>query len=256
MILKRACWLALFTVCSLTLNDGSAAVIQNNAGERQGIAFYVLRVIYSENARQGAAITAYNTTSHPYLMQSRIRPVDRATGDVDLITTGTDAIPLIVTPPLARLEANSDLTLRIRRNGRALPADRESVFFISMQAIPAQVQPNPQHTSGRVILKITNNIKVFYRPSTLSPRAVADVAPKLHFRRDGNGLTAENPTPYWLTFSKLRVGHYALDKAQLRLMVPPFGQQRYTLPPGTTGNVTWQLIDEDGWDTRAEQRAL
>lgn len=166
-------------------------------------------------------------------------------------------MPFIVTPPLSRLESNGNLTLRIRRNGHPLPDDRESVFFISMKAIPSQPAATPQDNTAKVILTITNNLKVFYRPEGLKKQAVAEMAPKLRFQREGNRLIADNPTPYWLTFSRLKVGSHALSKAQLRLMVPPFGKQSYTLPANVTGkNVVWQLIDEDGWNTEAEQRAL
>ncbi|MHA7847366.1 fimbrial biogenesis chaperone [Serratia sp. D1N4] len=220
----------------------------------KGISFQVLRVIYLESDKKGVTLTANNTTPYPYLMQSWIQPVDTATGNV--AEGEHPAMPFIVTPPLARLEANSELTLRIRRNGEPLPADRESVFFISMKAIPAQAAPDQRAEEKQMVLTITSNMKVFYRPAGLVKRAVADMAPKLKFRREGNQLIADNPTPYWLTFSHLKVGTAALDKAQLRLMVPPKGQQRYTLPSDASGKVTWQLIDEDGWDTPAEQRPL
>ncbi|MHA7845921.1 fimbrial biogenesis chaperone [Serratia sp. D1N4] len=222
----------------------------------KGISFYVLRVIYLESDKRGVTLTAHNTTSIPYLMQSWIQPVDPATGNPLMANKEHSAMPFIVTPPLTRLEADSELTLRIRRNGEPLPADRESVFFISMKAIPSQAAPDQRTEEKQMVLTVTSNIKVFYRPEGLVKRAVADMAPKLKFRRDGNQLIAENPTPYWLTFSRLTVGSAALDKAQLRLMVPPKGQQRYTLPSGASGNVTWQLIDEDGWDTPTEQRPL
>ncbi|MFV8766340.1 molecular chaperone, partial [Yersinia enterocolitica] len=78
----------------------------------------------------------------------------------------------------------------------------------------------------------------------------------LSFRREGNVLIAENPTPYWLTFSRLHVGASEMDKAQLRLMVPPKGQRQYRLPEGATGKVSWQLIDEDGWDTPFKHQNL
>lgn len=256
MIPRRVFYAALCASAWFITATCPAAVTMNHPDQRQGITFYVLRVIYHENDRQGSSITAYNKTSRPYLMQSRIRPVNHTTGDVDPVTTGIQAVPLIVTPPLSRLEANGSLTLRIRRNGQALPTDRESVFFVSMQAIPAQAPTATQSPAGQMILTITNNIKVFYRPAALSPRAVADMAPKLRFRHLGNTLIAENPTAYWLTFSRLSVGNNTLDKAQLRLMVPPFGQQQYRLPSNAIGNVSWQLIDEDGWDTHSEQRPL
>jgi P pilus assembly chaperone PapD len=218
------------------------------AEENKGISFYVLRVIYPEAEKRGVSLKAYNKTGTPYLMQSRILPVDPATGNVDMNDKGTSPAPFIVTPPLERLEANGELTLRIRRNDIPLPTDRESVYFISMKGIPSQVVPE-KGDSTRVVLAVVNSLKVFYRPEGLAKRAVVDVAGKLRFRRQGNQLIADNPTPYWLTFSRLKVGKTALDKAQLRLMVPPKGQRQYTLPEHASGTVEWQLIDEDGWDT-------
>lgn len=210
----------------------------------QGIAFHVLRVIYPESEKQGVTLTARNNSPAPYLMQSRVRPVDPATGGVDLTSPERQGMPFIVTPPLSRLEANGELTLRIRRSDVALPADRESVFFISMKALPA-LAPEGQ----KMVMTVVSNLKLFYRPSGLVKRAVAEMAPKLTFLREGKILTAYNPTPYWMTFSRLSVGGVAMDKSALRMMVPPFGSQRYALPVAAVGKVTWQLIDEDGWDT-------
>ncbi|OMQ21888.1 fimbrial biogenesis chaperone [Serratia oryzae] len=247
-------WRSVGWILCLLTAYASTVHAQTNSAAPKGISFQVLRVIYLESDKRGITLTANNTASSPYLMQSRIQPVDPVTGNV--AEGKHPAMPFIVTPPLSRLEANSELTLRIRRNGEPLPADRESVFFISMKAIPAQVAPEQRTEEKQMVLTVTSNMKVFYRPEGLVKRAVADMAPKLKFRRDGNQLIAENPTPYWLTFSRLAVGKTALDKAQLRLMVPPKGQQRYPLPNDASGNVTWQLIDEDGWDTPIELRPL
>lgn len=209
-----------------------------------GISFYVLRVIYPESEKQGVTLTAYNKSQAPYLIQSTVRPVEPSSGGVNMDWQGTPAMPFIVTPPLARLESGGELTLRIRRNDVQLPADRESVFFISMKALPAQ-QPGGE----LMVMTVVSNMKLFYRPESLAKRAVAEMAPRLSFKRTGDQLTAINPTPYWLTFSRLSVGNKALDKSSLRLMVPPFGQQSYPVPAGAAGGITWQLIDEDGWDT-------
>lgn len=239
----------IYPLMALCLLASGMSLAQAQDNTSTGISFYVLRVIYPEGERQGVTLTAHNNTPAPYLMQSWIRPVDPATGDVDLSWHGTPVMPFIATPPLARLEAKGELALRIRRNDMPLPNDRESVFFISMKALPAQ-----QPTAEQMVMTVVSNIKLFYRPKGLAKRAVADMAPKLAFHREGHQLTAINPTPYWLTFSRLAVGNMALDKSALRLMVPPFGKQSYTLPAIASGKVTWQLIDEDGWDTPVAQQ--
>lgn len=240
-------WL-MYGLCSVTTPVAQA--------EPHGISFYVLRVIYPENASKGVTLTAYNKSSSPYLMQSWVRQVDLHTGNVELDDNKQTKAPFIVTPPLERLEANGELKLRIRRNGESLPTDRESVFFISMKAIPASSRDDPAQALGKMAITVVTNMKLFYRPEGLAKRAVENVASQLRFRREGNELIAENPTPYWLTFSRLKVGANALDKPALRLMVPPKGQQRYVLPSTATGNVEWQLIDEDGWDTLINQQSL
>lgn len=248
--MKRLTQVVMLILCSLSALAAAKAV----APESSSISFYVLRVIYPESAKNGATLNVNNKSADPYLMQSWIRPVAPDSGDVDLNYRGQPKMPFIVTPPLARLEANSELTLRIRRNGEPLPTDRESVFFISMKAIPAKKELSEPAASGQMALTVVSNMKLFYRPAGLATRAVADVASQLRFQREGDVLIAENPTPYWLTFSQLQVGDVALGKPALRLMVPPKGQQRYALPAGTNGRVVWKLIDEDGWDTPVQQQ--
>lgn len=249
---KRLIALAVCLVTALWVSAGAQATPTG----QPGISFYVLRVIYPEAEKRGVSLTAYNKSAAPYLMQSWIQPVDPETGDVNMAETDRPAMPFIVTPPLARLEANSELTLRIRRNGEPLPTDRESVFFISMKAIPAQPERDKNAAAGQMALTVVSNMKVFFRPEGLAKRAVAEVASQLRFHREGNLLIAENPTPYWLTFSRLHVGATEMDKPQLRLMVPPKGQRQYRLPAGASGKVSWQLIDEDGWDTPFEHQNL
>ena len=209
-----------------------------------GISFYVLRVIYTESEKQGAILKAYNKTSSPYLIESLISPVDQVTGDVHFKGELPQKMPFVVTPPLARLESNNELTLRIRRNDVVLPDDRESVFYISLKALPVM-----QPSSEQMVMTVVSNIKLFYRPESLSKRAVEESVSKLRFERKDNLLTAINPTPYWLTFSHLQVGAISLDKGALRVMVPPYGRQSYSVG-SVKGPISWKLIDEDGWDTK------
>lgn len=219
--------------------------------EQRGISFYNTRVIYTATSLSGVTQTIYNQTTTPRLLQSFIRPVDAQTGDVDIDNVSNAAVPFIVTPPLTRLDANSDITLRIRRNDQPLPSDRESVFYITMKAIPAQQKTDD---SNSIALAVVSSMKVFYRPEGLKRYAVEDVSGELRFRRQGNQLIAINPTPYWLTFASLRVGNHELDKDQLRLMVPPKGERRYQFPSEAQGAVEWQLIDEDTWITPVKRQ--
>lgn len=236
--------------CIVLLLGGLSAVC-GHAGQphSSGISFYVLRVIYPESEKRGVTLRAYNKTAGVYLMQSWIRPVDFGTGDVDLQGGSKMAMPFVVTPPLQRFEPGEELALRIRRTGVVLPDDRESVYFISMKAIPGQPVPQDRQTTPQVTFTVVSNMKLFYRPKGLPTGGVASAAPQLKFSFLGDTLVADNPTPFWLTFSHLSVGSYVLNNDALRMMVPPKGRQQYRLPAATRGDVTWQLIDEDGWNT-------
>ncbi|WP_447883579.1 fimbrial biogenesis chaperone [Serratia fonticola] len=227
----------------------------DNAAPLKGISFRVLRVIYAESARDKGTLTVDNDTAAPYLMQSWVRPVDPQTGGVDSTWSGEPEMPFIITPPLARLEPFSSLTVRLRRTNQPLPPDRESVFFISMRALPAQEAPQRK---DQLVMTVVSNLKLFYRPAGLAEKAIVDAAPQLTFRREGSTLVAVNPTPYWLTFSQLKVGQLEFDKPALRLMVPPKGEQRFHLAsdPLKGAVVAWKLIDEDGWNTAEIQQAL
>ncbi|NIF47407.1 molecular chaperone [Enterobacter sp. Ap-1006] len=238
-----SCLLVLFAL----LQPSLASAEPGHSGK--GLTYYVTRVVYPAAEKKGVTLTAHNKTSRSWLVQSFIRPVDPATGSIDIHNARQINAPFIVTPPLERLEANGELTVRIRRNAEPLPQDRESVFFIAMKAIPAEKTDAKQQSENKVVLAVVNSIKVFYRPEGLEKYAIEDVAGKLSFTRRGDALIAKNPTPYWLTFARLSVGKNTLDKAQLRLMVPPKGEQTYRFPQGAAGQIEWQLIDEDGWHT-------
>lgn len=240
---------SLMVLMSLCLLVGATCLMLADDNPPPGISFYVLGVVYPAAEKQDVALTTYNKSPASYLMQSWIRPVDPATGDVNLNWRGSPVMPFTVTPPLSRIEANGELTLLIRRNNVPLHDNCELVFYVSMKALPAQ-----QPAGKQMVMTVVSNMKRFYRPKGLVKRLVKDMAPKLMFRRAGMHLTAINPTPYWLTFSRLAVGGLALDKPALRLMVPPFEQQSYTLPSGATGKITWQLIDEDCWDIPVAQQ--
>lgn len=243
LYLLRYVLITLFLSC---LSTFCMAANSDSESEKKGISFYTLRVIYPQEEKKGVILKAENKTDAPYLVQTFIRPVDENSGDVVLNYSGKPMMPFIVTPPLARLEPHQTLDLRIRRNDQPLPTDRESVYYISMRAIPAQ---DKSLNDGQLVMTVVTSMKVFYRPEGLKKRAIADVADKLKFEFDGDTLIAKNPTAYWLTFSMLKVGNTSLDKKALRMMVPPFGERRYSLSGSIKGDISWQLIDEDGWNT-------
>ena len=250
-------FLRLFLYLAMLLN---AAPLKAAAPPPQsGITLHATRVIYPESAKKGVTLSLTNNNEHAYLMQSWIRPLDLSSGQVAAEVQGADdptnTIPFIATPPLKRVNAGEKMTLLIRQTRNDLPNDRESVFAVSVKAIPSMPAKTEQ-TGNQLVIALVNNFKLFYRPAGLPAGGITQAANELHFSRQGDRLIVDNPTPFYLTFSHLTVGGSAVEPAELRLMVPPKGQQHYRLPKAANGDVQWQLLDENTEATPMQRQPL
>ncbi|MEH4266360.1 molecular chaperone [Klebsiella aerogenes] len=244
--------------CSIVALVAGASFPVRAAGY-PGFGLNASRVVVMGDARGGTLVTALNNSTNVYLVQSRVLPADGLSGYPQY--QAKSKVPFLVTPPLSRMEANSQLPLRIlNMPGNGLPQDRESLFFLLSRAIPS-VTPRDSKAGGgpQVVMALEQYVKLFYRPAGLSPTAIFDdaVAPALRFARVNGRLQVTNPTPYHITFGLLTVNGKSVDAAALRRMVPPMGQQDYPLPAGVTGGpVAWQIIDEFGLMPAKRTRAL
>lgn len=173
------------------------------------------RVIFTEKDREGS-ISFKNTGTAPYVVQ--------AWSDAG---EGRNKTPFVVTPPLSRLDPGRENILRILRAPAALPADRESVFWLNVKEIP-------EKSSEEDVLQVAvrTRIKLFYRPSGL-PGKAAEAKDQLQWAvaADGKGsavLRVANPTPYHVTLTTL---HISGDQQQVidADMVAPFGELAYPL---------------------------
>ncbi|HBV2141021.1 TPA: molecular chaperone [Klebsiella variicola] len=185
------------------------------------------RLVYDASKREAVISVTNGQQSAPHLIQSWVE----ANGGA------TDKAPFVVTPPLFRLDAGRENTLRVVFTGAsALPDNRESVFWLNVKSIPA-VEKSDQN---RLLIAVKSKIKLFYRPAILNTDAAADAWKKLSFRHSGGQLTINNPTPYYVSLFSLKAGSQAIENPP---MVPPFGSVSVTSPSGT---VTWQAISDFG----------
>ncbi|RAP72538.1 molecular chaperone [Candidatus Erwinia dacicola] len=229
-----------------------------NVASPSGITLNQFRIIYPASAEKGITWSLTNNTNRTYLMQSWIRPMDFSTG-LPLAEGDTRkakaAIPLLVTPPLERVEAGQSLTLRIRLTERTLPQDHESVFYLSVKGIPSVSEKNTQ-VGGQVVVAVVHNIKLFYRPKGLPESGVVTASSQLRFSQRSDLLVVDNPTPFYISFSRVTVGGKPLPADALRKLVPPKGQQSYPLPRGTSDLVEWQIVDEDSQASPLQHQEL
>ncbi|SEF32955.1 molecular chaperone [Variovorax sp. NFACC27] len=173
------------------------------------------RVILGEKDRE-ASIPVKNTGVSPYVVQSWIDAGE-----------GRNKTPLLVTPPLSRLDPGMENILRIMRTTGELPSDRESVFWLNVKEIPEK-----SRDENVLQIAVRSRIKVFYRPSGLqgkSDQSRGQLRWAVSAGAQGQGavLKIANPTGYHVTFTALNVNNgQQLINAD---MVPPFGEVAYPL---------------------------
>ena len=162
--------------------------------------------------------------------------------------------PFLITPPLFRMEAHKDQSLRIIATQAPLPTDHESLFWLNVLEVPPK--PTGPQVAGKNLLQfaIRSRLKLFYRPDHLPGdplTAPRQVTWKVVAASPGYALELHNPTPYYITFTALSVDvgdkHYVADTG----MVAPLGTLRVAVkgltqapPVGTP--VTFSTINDYG----------
>ena len=208
-----------------------------SAAAQAGVVVNSTRFVYPADSN-GLTVSLTNTDAAGYLMQTRILADDSrdTTGSVPA-QTFTGQPPFTVLPPLFALSGKQDGKVRVVRTGGALPADRESLFYLSVAAIPAG-KPGPHS----VQMAIRSRFKLFWRPAGLTGSPAAAYT-QLHWQQAGGKLAAHNPTPYYVTLFNLTVNGRLRNNAG---MVPPFATR--TLPGCGSDrcDVRWQSINDYG----------
>ncbi|MGF6189000.1 fimbrial biogenesis chaperone [Serratia sp. 2723] len=203
-----------------------------------GVGFSRNRMVYPEGS-QSISLKATNSGDSPYLIQAKV------TNDTD----GRQPAPFLVTPPLLRLDGQSEAMMRIMMTGANLPRDRESVFYFSGRAIPstAPAEAEPGKLGASVSLSMRSVMKVFYRPKGLST-APEDSPEKMTFSRAAKGVRVKNPTPYYQSFAFLTFDGQEQDLDSQPSMVPPFGELVFPASDAVK-SVSWRVMNDYGGTT-------
>ncbi|MFC0228352.1 fimbrial biogenesis chaperone [Serratia aquatilis] len=204
-----------------------------------GISLSKTRVIFAPSTK-AQTFAVSNSGKQSYLIQSRVQ---RTPDD-------TTQAPFIVVPPLFRLQPDSLQQIRIVSQGAMLPKDRESLFYLSVLAIPAgseqRVQPMQVSMGIRFVLKL------FYRPSGLVSLSQCS----LRFHRVAQGVKVENPTPYFQTLGNLAFNHNPVNLDKQPAMLAPQSEQIYPVS-AKERDVNWQTVtDYGGLSPSCQQRLI
>ncbi|EPM0023746.1 fimbrial biogenesis chaperone [Citrobacter farmeri] len=195
-----------------------------------GIQLGRTRVIYDANKKEAALPITNDEKELPWLIQSWVTNTD-----------GNSRGPFIITPPLFRLDPQSEQNLRIMWAGTPLPTETESLYFLDIRMIPAVDKASEDKNTLRIIYK--TRIKLFYRPRGL--RGTPDSAcQSLRFQRIGDRLQVTNNSLFYSVFDSLTLG---ISKVRAADMVAPKASVTLSLPSPATGQtVSWRCINDYG----------
>ena len=96
------------------------------------------------------------------------------------------------------MNPHSGQMVRLSFVGQPLPLRSRSLFYLSFLQVPAVRQTDSD--KNKLLLVVTNRLKVFYRPAGLAGDA-NHVIDRLSLRQAGNALRVDNPTGYYANAS-------------------------------------------------------
>lgn len=168
------------------------------------------RIIYNGDEKSVALNIANENEQLPYLAQSWLENERH-----EKITTG----PLVITPPVQRLEAGAKSQLRLMATPGVtqLPQDRESLFYFNLREIP------PKSDKANVLqIALQTQVKLFYRPAAINAGPNKAWQDQLVLHPEGDGYRITNPTPYYITIIGFGVTRKDAEEGEFEaVMVAP-----------------------------------
>ncbi|AOI78604.1 MULTISPECIES: fimbrial biogenesis chaperone [unclassified Burkholderia] len=198
------------------------------------------RVIFNEGEQAAIVTIANKSTTYPYLVQSWL---EDAKGNK--ITS-----PLMVVPPLQRVEANERNVLRIAKlPGAQLPADRETVFYLNIREVPPKTD-----TPNTLQIALHTQMKLFYRPKAVQPARDEDWTLPMTLRVDAaaHKLVFDNPTPYHVTVVDVSAGAQKTPVPIEPTMVSPMSTADVPFKAATPSTLFVTHIDDYGGQVAVE----
>lgn len=220
-----------------------------------GVVAESTRVIFPADAAEQSLQLA-NLNDYPVVVQAWVDD-----GELASLPEHSTA-PVIPLPPIFRLEAGAQTSLRLLHTRAPLARDRESLFWLNLYEIP----PLPRDASAdaaTLTVALRTQMKIFMRPAAL-PMAPGAVAERLAFSlgadadadtaNGAQALLIDNPTPYFASIGTLYFTGAPPEERTEGFMVPPHGRASLPLesPARAAGarcdavEVVFTLIDDEG----------
>ncbi|EPM2313262.1 fimbria/pilus periplasmic chaperone [Escherichia albertii] len=199
-----------------------------------GIVIYGTRIIYPAENKE-VMVQLMNQGNRSSLVQAWIDD-----GDTSLPPEKIQ-VPFMLTPPVAKVGANSGQQIKIRIMPNRLPTNKESIFYLNILDIP----PNSPEDEGKNALKFAmqNRIKLFYRPVGVAS-VNKETFKKLRVNNSSNGLVIKNDSANWVTISDVKANSVKMNYETI--MIAPQESQRVDVKNHNANSWQLTIIDDHG----------
>ena len=231
--MRRTLWF-LFGVVSLT-HSATAQLQHNPKASTFGIE--ESRVFIEGKTRQSFWNIKNNSQQNYFYIVEVV--------DVDNHLNATKkSARFLVTPPSGVLKPEENKALRVVRVKDDLSEQTETFSLLRLKLIPS-FKSSEEKT--RVQTMVTIFAKLFYRPEKIAvPDAINKAVSTLKYRHSKAQLIINNPSPYWLTLSSVKVNGVALTAENKKAWMVGPGADLPIPYRGVPHNVTVRTIQENG----------
>lgn len=217
-----------------------AGLIAGSGMAQAGVVIGGTRIIYDGNKKE-SSIGIDNPDASPYLIQSW---VENEAGK-------SDKGSFVITPPLFRLDGKQKNTLRVMQTTSAIAADRETLFWLNIKSIPTS---DASAADNSLQIAVNTRIKLIYRPAALKGLTPDEASKQLKWARQGQNLTVNNPTPFYINFNAISMGGKPVENVTY---VAPRSSATFAVPKAAQGNqVEWKVISDYGAISPAHQTSF
>ncbi|MBE4703522.1 molecular chaperone, partial [Citrobacter freundii] len=149
----------------------------------------------------------------------------------------------VLPPPWTGVRPDAEKPSRLSYPGPVCPADRESVYWLTVLEIP----PVGEKGTNQVQVAFRSRIKLFYRPVTLDDKGARKAIAQLRWQAQGNHIILSNPTAYYVSAVAVTATHAGKKTTIPADMLAPHGSLDLTLPSGVVADgLTVEAINDYG----------
>lgn len=197
------------------------------------------RVVF-QGAQREASLALVNQNTYPVMVQAWV-------DDGELGSSPDTVAPVLPLPPLFRLAPGQQRSLRLLYSGEALPADRESMYWLNLYEIPPRPSELPAEGETRLTITLRTQMKVILRPEGLAGSA-GDAVRRLKASSERRGLMMTNPTPYFISLSSVEARQGQVSVVLGADTLAPFSSKVLVgdRPVETGADVHFFWLDDDG----------